>query len=151
MNNFQVLCKQIIKRSVANTWEEARGEWGVIDMDDAEDEPETCLCGHYPIKDVFILRNTKNGLTTRVGSTCVNKFIQKNDSFTGYKRITKDDCKSVTPQLLAFAHKAGWITDNDFSFYTSILRRRKLTDKQLEWKKAINAKIINNVKEAKTI
>jgi hypothetical protein len=40
--NFQQL-----KASRATDWEVAKSEWRLVEISEV-DEPETCLCGHYP-------------------------------------------------------------------------------------------------------
>lgn len=150
MNNFHTLSQGIISRSNTTSWEDAKKEWDIIDMEEV-DELETCLCGHRHIKQVFTLRNIINCNTVRIGSTCVNRFIQKNSNFRSYKRIKKNSLSSVTSQLLDFAYKSKWINDNDLSFYGSIIRRRKLSPAQSKWKQDINYKIISNIKEGRVV
>ena len=48
------LISEIISRSVADQWEEAKQEWTLKQIYMA-DEPEICLCGHYPIIECCIL------------------------------------------------------------------------------------------------
>lgn len=151
MNNFNILCEEIISRSESKAWGEAKLEWQVLEMEEADrDDPETCLCGKYPIIDVFTLKNKKNGNLVRVGSSCVNKFIIKNKNFDGYKRISKDEKKSVNIGLLRFAKDNNWISLRDFSFYVDIIDKRKLSEKQLKWKISINNTIIDKIRSKKS-
>ena len=41
------LIKKILIKSHSDIWDEAKNEWEHIDVYEV-DEPETCLCGHYP-------------------------------------------------------------------------------------------------------
>ena len=63
------LITEILERSVAQTWDEARREWSLYEVYEA-DEPETCLCGHFPIIELCVLRNRRNGIQATV-VTCV--------------------------------------------------------------------------------
>ena len=42
------LTEEILKRSQAKVWDIAKLEWKLNEIYEAE-EPETCLCGHFPI------------------------------------------------------------------------------------------------------
>jgi hypothetical protein len=54
------LTTEIVRSSRANRWHDARLEWKLLEIFEAE-EPDTCLCGHYPIIENCILRNKVNG------------------------------------------------------------------------------------------
>jgi eukaryotic-like serine/threonine-protein kinase len=58
--NFQQLRDAIIERSVAKNWDAARLEWRLNHIFEVDD-PETCLCGHFPIIEICVLANRKNG------------------------------------------------------------------------------------------
>ncbi len=73
VSQFQ-LTTEILERSVAQTWDEARREWSLYEIYEA-DEPETCLCGHFPIIELCVLRNRHNGIQATVGNCCVKHFI----------------------------------------------------------------------------
>lgn len=148
MSNFNVFCREILSRSYSNMWDVAKSEWSVVDMEYV-DEPETCLCGHFPIVEVFTLENKYTGEKVRVGNVCVNKFIHKNKAFAGYKRILKSKMASVTVDLLNFARDRKIITINDYDFYVSIIRKRVLSERQYKWKTDINLRIINYIKKVK--
>lgn len=148
MSNFDVLCKEIIDRSNSKVWDIAKTEWSVVDMENVE-EPETCLCGHFPITEVLILKNKYSNCRVRVGNVCVNKFITKNNNFNGYKKIRKDINKSINYELLEIAYKNKWISLKEFDFYRNIISKRCLSDKQLSWKKSINETIISKIKRGK--
>lgn len=148
MTNFEILCKEIKERSKSSEWESAKLEWNVIDMEYV-DEPETCLCGHFPIVEVFTLENKYTGENIRIGNVCVNKFICKNKAFDGYKRILKSKMASATMDLLKFARDKKVITVKDYEFYVSIIRKRVLSERQYKWKVDINLRIINHIKRVK--
>ena len=58
------LSKGIIALSQASKWSQAKLEWQ-LDHIYKEEEPDTCLCGHYPINEICILKNKLNEATTR--------------------------------------------------------------------------------------
>jgi hypothetical protein len=68
-----LLSKQITERSVATTWDEAKLEWDIHRLYNA-DSPQTCLCGHSPIKKICVIRNRENGKLAEVGNCCAKKF-----------------------------------------------------------------------------
>ena len=140
-----MLCREIIARSQSKVWDVARTEWVVVGIENV-DEPETCLCGHYPITEILILMNKYSKNTVRVGNVCVNKFITRNNNFNGYKRILKDQTKSVNYELLKIAHTNKWISDWDFGFYSDIIAKRNLSVRQSDNKQRINRVIINKIK-----
>ena len=47
---------QIILRSEAKAWSEAKKEWRLKNIW-LSDDPETCLCGHHPIKEICEIEN----------------------------------------------------------------------------------------------
>lgn len=68
------LTEEIIALSEASTWNRAKLEWSLYEVYEAE-EPETCLCGHFPIIELCTLLNRYNGKFATVGNCCVKKFI----------------------------------------------------------------------------
>lgn len=146
--NFEKLKCAVIVKSEANTWNEAKKEWKIIDIEDAE-EPEECICGHYPIKEVMILKNIKNYSELRVGNHCINRFFCKNSLFDGYKKIKQSPDKSTNLALLEFARRNSWISSKDYGFYIDIISKRKLSSKQQKWKNDINNKIASRIKARK--
>jgi hypothetical protein len=72
--NFQQLRENILQLSQASDWEIARNEWSLVDVHEV-DEPETCLCGHFPIMEICSLSNRITKRTTSVGNFCVRRFL----------------------------------------------------------------------------
>jgi hypothetical protein len=68
------LASKIIALRVADTWDQAKIEWSLFDVF-KEVEPDTCLCGHYPIIENCVLRNRENRNRAIVGNVCVKKFL----------------------------------------------------------------------------
>ncbi|MES2668137.1 MAG: hypothetical protein V4644_00370 [Patescibacteria group bacterium] len=139
--SHQVLSSELIKLSKAKSWDQAKLEWEVTNVHRV-DEPETCLCDHYPIIEVCTIHNTETGEDARVGNCCVKKFNKDSDKiFRAVARVRKDIEKSLNAETISLALKNTWITGNDYVFYFSIMRKKRLSEKQLAWKKDINLKI----------
>jgi hypothetical protein len=141
-NRFQ-LFKEIIDRSVADNWEEAKREWELEEIYH-EDEPLTCLCGHTPIIEICVLRNRRNGNDAIVGNVCVNKFlgIESDLIFQGLRRIQEDISKGLNAAATLYAFEKKWINgwEKDFSLDTN--KKRKLSDKQQAKREQINRRIL---------
>jgi len=73
MSEYRLIA-EIIGHSEAATWDQAKMEWGLAEVYQAE-EPETCLCGHFPIIELCVLRNKLNLAQVTVGNCCVKKFL----------------------------------------------------------------------------
>ena len=73
MSNYKLI-QEILIKSQSKIWDYAKTEWTLVDIFEA-DEQETCLCGHYPIKELCELHNSINGQTVIVGNQCVKKFM----------------------------------------------------------------------------
>ena len=146
MSEFK-LTQQIVERSNAKTWDQAKLEWVLNDVYEA-DEPETCLCGHFPIIELCNLRNKVNGGFATVGNCCVKKFIGLPSDliFQAVKRIRGDITKSLNAEAIDYAHTKQWISDWEQTFYFNVMRKRKLTTKQREKKVQINQKFIINMR-----
>jgi hypothetical protein len=141
------LTSEIIDLSEATGWDLAKLEWGLAEVYEA-DEPERCLCGHFPIKEVCVLTNQKNGNRTEVGNCCVKKFIglPSDKIFQAVKRVRKDGEKSLNVEAVTHARQKGWINQWEFDFSIDTMRKRKLSTKQLDTRRKINAKMLANMK-----
>ena len=99
------LPEEIVARSVANSWDEARLEWRIEDTY-WEQEPDTYLCGQFPMNEMCYLRNIKNGQRALVGNICVKKFLDlpSDKMFDAIKRIAKDETEALNPEAIEHAH-----------------------------------------------
>jgi hypothetical protein len=133
------LTAEILARSSASAWDEAKLEWVLHEVYEA-DEPETCLCGHFPIIELCVIANKKIGGLATVGNCCVKKFIglPSDKIFQAVKRVRKDSSKSLNAEAVDHAFEKQWLTGWEKSFYFDIMRKRKLTDKQAAKKRQIN-------------
>jgi hypothetical protein len=141
------LAQEIIKRSVAKTWNEAKREWGLEAVYFAP-EPDRCLCGKFPIIELCILRNRKNDREAIVGNECVKKFLglPSDRIFNGLRRIQVDAEKPMNEDAIRYAHSRGWMNDWERGFYLDTWRKRKLSSAQAVIRAQINEKVMRMVR-----
>jgi hypothetical protein len=142
-----LLTSEILSRSVARTWDEAKLEWSLLEVYESE-EPETCLCGHFPIVELCVLTNRKNRMQATVGNCCVKKFIglPSDKIFQAVKRIRKDESKSLNAEAIQHAFDRRWISEWEKDFYFNIMRKRNLSEKQATKKGEINQSVLARMK-----
>jgi len=148
MPEFQLI-KEILKRSIARNWDAARREWTLLDVYET-DQPETCLCGHFPIIELCELLNARNQKQVVVGNCCVKKFIglPSDKIFQAVKRIRKDTSKSLNTEAIRHALHRKWINEWESSFYLDVMRKRDLTPKQHAKKLEINERVLSHMKRS---
>ena len=143
------LSVEIISESSANIWDEAKLEWSLFEVYEDE-EFDTCLCGHYPIKEICILTNKRNGNKAKVGNCCVKKFVglPSHLIFQAVKRIRGDNEKPLNAEAVEHAYSKGWINEweRDFSFSTMRKQKRTMSAKQITTRKNINKKMLRNMR-----
>lgn len=144
------LSSEIINLSESANWDIAKLEWNLQEIYESE-EPETCLCGHYPIIETCVLKNKINQNTAIVGNCCVKKFIglPSDKIFQSVKRVRKDIQKSLNAEAIQHASNKGWINEWEYNFSIDLMRKRKLSVKQLQTRKNINEKMLLNMKRKK--
>lgn len=144
--SFEQLKAGILRLSKATVWDVAKKEWKLVDVTEA-DEPERCLCGHYPIIELCTISNTVTGSTVDVGNVCVKRFlgIRSDLIFASLKRIRRDPSKSIGADAAAFFHGRGVINDWEYEFQQDTMRKRNLSEKQLSSRRKINAKILESI------
>lgn len=148
--NAKQLRLEILARSVAPSWDAARLEWKLDDVCFV-DEPETCLCGHFPIIEICILRNTKNQRTAEVGNVCVNKFmgLRSDKVFDSVKKIRKDCDRAPNAETIELFFRQGLISLWERSFSLDTWRKRNLSFGQMTKRREINAKILAQLTRAR--
>jgi hypothetical protein len=142
-HNFAQLKAAILKLSRATDWETARKEWQLSNVYDS-DEPDTCLCGHYPIIEICEIENRVTGNRTDVGNVCIKRFLgfRSDLIFQALKRIRKEMTKSLNADAITFFRQRGAITDWEYGFLQDTLRKRNLSDRQLAARVNINRKVL---------
>ncbi|WP_149539357.1 hypothetical protein [Siccirubricoccus phaeus] len=145
--HFETLKAAILARSRATEWPVARLEWKLVDISMA-DEPETCACGHYPIRELCLLNNRITGQHLEVGNVCVKRFLGLDYGlvFQGLKRIADDDTKALNAAATAFFYERGVISEWEYKFQQSTLRKRQLSLKQEATRQSINARVLAAVR-----
>jgi hypothetical protein len=142
--NEYKLSEEIIALSIAKSWDAAKLEWVLHEVYMA-DEPDQCLCGHFPIIEMCILKNKKNSKKAVVGNCCVKKFLglRSDKIFQSLKKVKRDNAKSFNPETIDHAFNNRWITSWDRKFYFDIWRLRSLSQKQMEHKLRINRMVLH--------
>jgi hypothetical protein len=143
------LTKEIIELSVSGIWDTAKLEWSLAQIYEA-DEPERCLCGHFPIIEICILQNKQNQNHATVGNCCVKKFIglPSDKIFQAVKRVRKDNEKSLNAEAIEHAYRSNWINKWEYDFSIDTMRKRNLSVKQLQTRKKVNEKMLLNMRRA---
>lgn len=139
------LTDEIISLSTSKYWESAKREWS-FEFAYYSENLETCLCGHYPIKNICVIKNSTNAKSTEVGNCCINKFLGIDDGnkiFTSIKRLKEDITKSISAEVIDYLKEKKLLTDFEYKFYTDTFRKRKLSEKQLEIRERINQKFLD--------
>ncbi len=143
MSEFN-LSKEIIALSNSDTWDRAKQEWHLEAIYHLDGDPETCLCGHHPIIEMCILRNSHNNNEAAVGNVCVKKFmgLPSDRIFQCFKRIKQDNTKGLNIETIDYAYEKGWMNAWEKGFSADTMRKRSLSDKQLACRIKINNKIV---------
>jgi len=139
------LTEEIIDLSESDQWDFAKLEWS-FEFAYYSDESQSCLCGHYPIRNICVIKNKKNHKITEVGNCCINKFLSIDDGnkiFTSIKKVRDDVKGSMSAEVLDYLYRKKGISDFEYQFYRSIYRKRILSAKQWEIKERINRKFLN--------
>ena len=103
MSEFKLI-EEIIKLSSSNIWDTAKLEWKLDEIYEA-DEPRRCLCGHFPIIEICIIKNKANNNSAIVGNCCVKKFIglPSDKIFQAIKRVRKDSERSLNVEAIEYS------------------------------------------------
>ncbi|GIK70932.1 MAG: hypothetical protein BroJett020_22270 [Bacteroidota bacterium] len=142
-HNFERLKAHILPLSRAKDFETARTEWKLIAVE-ISDEFDSCPCGQE-IKEHCYIENTRTGHKTYVGNVCINRFIgiDTGTLFDGLKRIAEDESSNANEDVIEYANERGFLFDKEYDFLMDTRLKRKLSPKQIAWKRKINRRIIN--------
>jgi hypothetical protein len=139
--NFK-LFQEIIDRSEADTWEEAKNEWFLEYIEMAgEGEDYSCLCTHPHIKELCYIANEKNGNEALVGNCCVKKFMELESDLI-FQAIRRGKVNSA---MLGYAFSHNMITEWENNFMLGVMRKRKMTVKQRTVYDRLQKKILGSV------
>ena len=144
-HNFERLKEHILPLSRSQVFDLARREWKLVRIEISE-EIDYCPCGQE-IREHCFIHNGETGETTFVGNVCINRFIgiDTGTLFDGLKRIRRDLAANANEALIRHAQEAGYLYEKEFDFLMDTARKRKLSEKQLAWKKKINRRILEKI------
>ena len=118
MNESWGLVREVLSKSVASVWEDAREEW--VTKNIFKREGSECLCGKYPVTKVIVLINECNGSEIEVGRCCAKKFFKKEGAkFDVLSRVREDKDKSLTEDIIVQAYAEKVISEWEFNFYSN--------------------------------
>jgi hypothetical protein len=150
-NEFK-LKDEILTLSISEDWRLAKLEWRLTDIYEST-EPDTCLCGHNPIREICVIKNIYNCNVATVGNVCIKKFLglPSNQIFAGLKRLKADIYNGPNQALIEHACDQQWINEYEGVFCLSNLRKTSLSSKQLNVRMHINQKLLARLQKAQTI
>lgn len=143
MSEFYLI-PRILDMSVSKLWEEAKYEWELYKIIRLEGDYETCLCEHYPIKDLCHIKNKLNGKTAIVGNCCIKKFVNV-DNTSNIINAIKDG--RININVIEFALKKRIINNRQYMFLRSVWRKRKMSEKDDMLLGLLTEKIMMNIIE----
>ena len=145
--NFHHLQREILARSRATDWETAKREWYLLSISEADD-PETCLCSHFPIIELCTIANRITGIQVDVGNVCVKRFLgfRSDLIFASIKRIRSDVTRSIGAEAAVLFHERGIINAWEYGIQQNTRAKRNLSGKQMETRMSINRKILASLK-----
>lgn len=141
-HSLERLKEHILPMSNSGDWNNAKNEWRLVGIEIQEDW-DNCPCGKE-IKELCYIQNQLNNNKTYVGNVCVNRFIgiDTGNLFAGLRRIIDDETANANEDLIIYAYKLRYIYENEYKFLMQTRRKRVLSEKQLEWKRKINRRIV---------
>src|SRR5258708_1076784 len=146
------LAEAIVALSTSRTWDEAKLEWQLDEIYN-QDEPDTCLCGHFPIVEICVLRNGRNGSRAEVGNLSVKKFLglPSDRIFNAIARGAGDIKRALNAEAIDHAHRRGWINDWERGFYFDTMRKRLLSNKQMAKRVQINRLVLKQTSRTRAV
>lgn len=146
MTKLDHLQTEIMALSISGVWEMAVLEWELVGVF-INDQTQTCLCTHKPIKEVCILSHRQHKGQVEVGNCCVNRFlgIPSGTIFDAIKRVMDDETKLLNEAAVRFFAEWGVVSAWERTFYLDTFRRRLLTDKQADVRLRINQKVLRHL------
>jgi hypothetical protein len=145
----KVLSQAILAKSESAEWTRARLEWRLFTVW-RNDTAQSCLCGHYPIVEVCVIRNRLNQLEAEVGNCCVRRFLGLRSEilFACLRRISCNLERSLNEDAIAYSVERGWLTDWEHRFCLDTMRKRRLSAAQMQCRTRINRKVLAHTRRA---
>jgi hypothetical protein len=143
MSGFKLI-NEIMKLSEATNWDGAKKEWLPIENIYYSKTARTCLCGHYPIKEIIILRNRLNNNKVTVGNCCINKFFSNKSYNKIFQAISKN---KINRAMIDIAFEKELLKEIEFKFCCDVWRKRYLTPKQEVWFGKLKKRILDEFRQ----
>jgi len=145
MQYRQILEREIIALSEADTFDGAKREWSLAEIY-RSDDLTYCLCTH-PIMECCVIGNHLNKTRTIVGNCCIKEFLGVDMAlaFTGLRRIRESLTNAPNLDLISYCRRHNILSPREASFLTDTFRKRNLSFKQEEWRIALNKRIISRL------
>jgi hypothetical protein len=139
------LVDRVMQVSKSSNWDDMKKEWAVdkIYYIPEEEEMETCLCGHYPIREVIILKNKVTEHKIKIGNCCVNKFFDNPDANKVFAALKKGKKNRMMIDIL---YEKNLLNEREFNFLCDVWRKRKMSEKQRHWYESLKIGILNHFK-----
>lgn len=137
------LINEIIRLSNSNNQQEAKLEQ--VHIDTFREETK-CICSK-DIVQCYLIKNIHNNNEVIVGSECIKKFegaIAIVDFiFKDIKKLEYNISSTLSEVSLdKFYMDCDTFESTSYYFYSDIIRKKKLTEKQLRQKQSINSKFL---------
>lgn len=145
-HNLRKLKAHILNLSEADNFDDAKSEWK-LDYIYITEEYGRCPC-NVRIKEHCSLKNEKNKNTTWVGNVCVRRFmnIDSGSLFRSLKTIRGNRSAKPNMSLINYAWDRRYLYGkNEYNFLADISRKRRLSQKQLNWLLKINRRILEKI------
>lgn len=140
------LIERVMHLSKSTNWDDMKKEWTIYEIYyiPEEEEMETCLCGHYPIREVIVLENKITSYNIKIGNCCVNKFFENPDANKVFVALKKG---KINRMMIDIAYEKNWINDWEFNFLRDIWRKRKMSEKQDSIFTNLRQRLLSNFKK----
>lgn len=164
---YKNLIKQVLESSESDTWQSTVTEWVIDDVEEDENQLESCICGKENLRYLYTIRNKLNdNLLYTIGSQCIKKFEQedltneinvKEQMFkllhaVGDNAFLKLSSEFFSRKLLLYLYEQGafketkynnFDANQDYQFILHMFNKRSRTEKQ---DKKATAIILNSIK-----
>lgn len=103
--------------------------------------PATYCLFQFKIKEHCYITNHITGKSAYVGNVC----IDTGTLFDGLRRIAKDPQANANLDVIRHELKLGFIYESEHKFLVETRLKRKLSPKELAWKRKINHRITQQI------
>lgn len=125
-----------LELSESKSWGYACLEWELVGLNVGW---TYCACGHS-IKEACVVKNKLNGNVIIVGNCCLRDFPYEHDTLLALRAL--HECR-ITDTVIKLVCKYGLLTKRERKFMLDVWRKRKLSEKQRKWYRALKEKIFD--------